>query len=146
MGHRHSVTSKAGLAEVRRDIRADLRNASADPSLSFDCLVAVTEACSNALLHGRGHEDAPHPAVAWQIDAGKAVFTIEDFSTEQWSRSMHPSRDSIDVLSGDIDERVGGFGLQLMRELMDEVSIERGPQGTTVVLTKDLTKTAAVKS
>jgi serine/threonine-protein kinase RsbW len=146
MSHRHSVTSKAALAEVRRDIRADLRNANADASLSFDCLVAVTEACTNALLHGRGHDDAPHPAVGWKIGDGKAVFTIEDFSTEQWSRSMHPSRDSIDVLSGDIDERVGGFGLQLMRELMDDVSIDRGPAGTTVVLTKVLTKTPAVNS
>jgi serine/threonine-protein kinase RsbW len=142
MSNRHSVTGKAALAEVRRDIRADLRNASADASLSFDCLVAVTEACTNALLHGRGHDDALHPAIAWDIDRTKAVFTIEDYSTEQWSRSMHPSRETIDVLSGDIDERVGGFGLQLMRELMDEVSIDRGPGGTTVVLTKRLTKAA----
>lgn len=148
MGNRHNVTSKAVLADVRRDIRADLRTADADASLSFDCLVAVTEACTNALLHGRGHDDSPHPAIAWDIDRSRAVFTIEDFSTEQWSRAMHPSRDTIDVLGGDLDQRVGGFGLQLMRELMDEVSIDRGPTGTTVVLTKNLSseKTVAVKS
>jgi serine/threonine-protein kinase RsbW len=146
MGARHNVTCKAELAEVRRDIRADLRGAHADASLSFDCLVAVTEACTNALLHGRGHDDSPHPAIAWEIDETRAVFTIEDFSTEQWSRAMHPSRDSIDVLSGDINERVGGFGLQLMREMMDDVAIQRGPTGTIVTLTKMLRDAAAVNS
>jgi serine/threonine-protein kinase RsbW len=146
MSTRHNVTSKAVLSDVRRDIRADLRGAHADASLSFDCLVAVTEACTNALLHGRGHEESPHPAIAWDIDETKAVFTIEDFSTEQWSRSMHPSRDSFDVLSGDLDERVGGFGLQLMREMMDDVAIERGPAGTIVTLTKMLQPAAAVTS
>jgi anti-sigma regulatory factor (Ser/Thr protein kinase) len=145
MGPRHNVTNKAVLADVRRDIRADLRDAHADASLSFDCLVAVTEACTNALLHGRGHEDSPHPAIAWHIDETRAVFTVQDFSTERWSRAMHPSR-SLDLLSGDLDERVGGFGLQLMREMMDEVSIERGPTGTTVVLTKMLKNAAALKS
>jgi anti-sigma regulatory factor (Ser/Thr protein kinase) len=146
MGNRHSVTSKACLSGVRRDIRSDLRDAHADASLSFDCLVAVTEACSNALLHGRVNDDTLPPSVGWEIDETRAVFWIRDFSTEQWSRSMHPSRDSVDLLNGEIEKRVGGFGLQLMRELMDDVSIERGPGGATVTLTKMLTPTAAVKS
>jgi serine/threonine-protein kinase RsbW len=145
MDTRHSVTSKSGLAEVRRAIRADLRDVQADASLAFDCLVAVTEACTNALLHGRDHEESPHPTIGWDIDRRAAVFRIQDFSTEQWSRSMHPSRDAIDVDGVDIDERAGGFGLQLMRELMDDVDIVRGPTGTTVTLTKRLRTSAALK-
>ena len=132
------------LSDVRRDIRACLRDANADASLSFDCLVAVTEACTNAFLHGGG--DARRPTISWDIDAVEAVFCIEDYSTEQWSRAMHPSRESFDLLAGDLDERVGGFGLQLMRELMDDVAIERGSSGTRVTLKKRLTEVAAVKS
>jgi serine/threonine-protein kinase RsbW len=146
MGDRHHVTDKAGLANVRRAIRADLKTAEADASLAFDCLVAVTEACTNALLHGRDHEEAEHPMVGWDIDRDRAVFRIQDYSSEQWSRAMHPSRDALDLLSGDINERVGGFGLRLMRELMDDVAIERGPTGTTVVLTKKLGATAVLRS
>lgn len=145
MEARHNVPSKAALADVRRAMRADLRKARAEASLAFDCLVAVTEACTNALLHGRGHEDASDPTIEWRIDATKAVFCIQDFSNEQWSRSMHPSRDVGEVLTGDLDERVGGFGFQLMRELMDDVSIERGPTGSLVTLTKRLRKPAPVK-
>ena len=146
MGDRRSVSTKAVLADVRRDIRAELRDADADASLSFDCLVAVTEACTNALLHGGARSESPRPSISWEIDSRRAVFCIEDYSNEQWSRAMHPSRESFDVLVGDLEERVGGFGLQLMRELMDDVAIERGPSGTRVTLTKRLAEAAAVKS
>ena len=137
MRNSQTLSNRAGLAEVRKAIRADLRSVSADPSLAFDCLVAVTEASTNALLHGVRPDDTRHPQVTWEIDDAQAVFEIEDYSTEQWSRTMHPSRDSSDALA-DAEARVGGYGLQLMRELMDDVEIARGPLGTTVTLTKKL--------
>jgi anti-sigma regulatory factor (Ser/Thr protein kinase) len=90
------------------------------------------------LLHAVRPEDTQHPLVTWEIDGGRAIFTIQDYSTEQWSRSMHPSRDISASLAPDSEERVGGYGLQLMRELMDDVTIARGPLGTTVTLTKSL--------
>jgi anti-sigma regulatory factor (Ser/Thr protein kinase) len=138
MRNSQTLTSREGLAAVRKAIRADLRGVSADPALAFDCLVAVTEAATNALLHGVRPEDTQHPQVTWDIDGAEAVFQIQDFSTEQWSRSMHPSKDINDPLNVDTEERVGGYGLQLMRELMDDVAIARGPLGTTVTLTKSL--------
>lgn len=146
MRNEQTLTSRAALASVRKAIRADLRSVHADPSLAFDCLVAVTEASTNALLHGTGHEETLHPQVGWEIDETKAVFEIQDFSTEQWSRTMHPSRDIPEVMTGDCDVRIGGFGLQLMRELMDDVEITRGPLGTIVMLTKKLRAEAALTS
>ena len=146
MRNHQTLTSRAALAAVRKAIRADLREARADPSLSFDCLVAVTEASTNALLHGTDHDDTPHPQVAWDVDELRAIFEIQDFSTEQWSRTMHPSRDILDALTQESDVRVGGFGLSLMRELMDDVEIARGPLGTTVTLTKRLDATPALRS
>ena len=145
MRNQHALTSKAALAGVRKAIRASLRGVSADPSLAFDCLVAVTEASTNALLHGTD-EETRLPQVAWEIDSVRAIFEIQDFSTEQWSRTMHPSRDILDVIPEDSESRVGGFGLQLMRELMDDVEIARGPLGTTVTLTKRLNPAPALRS
>jgi anti-sigma regulatory factor (Ser/Thr protein kinase) len=138
MRNSQTLTSKAGLADVRKAIRAELRGVRADPALAFDCLVAVTEAGTNALLHGAAAEDTEHPRVNWEIDSDRAVFEIQDFSTEQWSKTMHPSRDMVDPLEGDVEARVGGYGLHLMRELMDDVAIACGPLGTTVTLTKKL--------
>lgn len=106
-----------------------------DPSLSFDCLVAVTEACTNALTHGRFDlQEEPWPQVHWEVGGSEARFFVEDYSTRQWSRTSHPSRD-IDYLEAG-EDRLGGFGLELMRQLMDEVEISMGPEGTTVCLVK----------
>lgn len=128
---------KASVSEARRLIRADMQRAGADPSVLFDCLVAVTEACTNALLHGGSRADEePAPVLAWSIDAAKARFHIEDYSTERWSRSRHPSRASTPTQIEDL--QVGGLGLGLMRDLMDEVDIEQGSGGTTVYLAKEL--------
>lgn len=105
----------------------------ADSGDVFDCLVAVTEACSNALRHGRG--DAS-PRLSWTIDRECVRFHIQDYSSKRWSQSDHPSRTSEGLAPG--DERVGGFGLELMTGLMDEVAITTGTEGTTVELAKAL--------
>jgi anti-sigma regulatory factor (Ser/Thr protein kinase) len=130
---KHPLADKAGLSGVRKKIRADLSKAGADASLSFDCLVAVTEACTNALLHGQSSDDPP-PEILWEIDGHSARFYIQDYSAQEWSKTSHPSRDA----EAEIEQRIGGFGLDLMRGLMDEVDIQIGPDGTTVSLTKHL--------
>lgn len=130
---RHPLADKASLSGVRRAIRAELNRAGVDPSLSFDCLVAVTEACTNAIVHGGIHDDRP-PEIGWEIDRAEVRFYVRDFSTQEWSRRAHPSRRV--VVNGDVADRVGGFGLELMRNLMDEVQIATGAGGTTVELVK----------
>lgn len=127
----HRVGDKASLSGIRRRLRADLARAGVDPAKTFDCLVAVTEACTNALLHGTRSPGATPPVVGWEIDGDAIRFSVRDFSGHPWSaRAAHPS-------SGDGD-RIGGFGLELMRGLMDAVDIRIDAGGTVVELTKRL--------
>jgi anti-sigma regulatory factor (Ser/Thr protein kinase) len=136
---KHPLVDKTSLSGIRKEIRADLSKAGADPSLSFDCLVAVTEACTNALVHGHRTDDPP-PEILWEIDGHSARFYIQDYSTQEWSKTSHPSRDA----EAEFEERIGGFGLDLMRGLMDEVDIQIGPDGTTVCLVKQLLEAEAI--
>ena len=129
----HSVEDKASLSGIRREIRAELNRVGADPALSFDCLVAVTEACTNALMHGIESEDDQNPEVSWEINSDVARFFVQDYSDQRWARAAHPSRSPTGL-----DDRVGGFGVKMMRKLMDEVDIRQSPSGTTVVLVKRL--------
>jgi anti-sigma regulatory factor (Ser/Thr protein kinase) len=134
-----ALSGKSSLSGIRRQIRADLSAVGADESLAFDCLVAVTEACSNALVHGQGRSPgSAAPEISWDITKNQARFVVEDFSTEEWSRTVHPSWDS-DEIPDDMSRRIGGFGLDIMRGLMDDVDIELSSRGTTVTLTKMLT-------
>jgi anti-sigma regulatory factor (Ser/Thr protein kinase) len=131
-----ALSGKSSLSGIRRQIRADLHAVDADESLAFDCLVAVTEACSNALVHGQARSpgSAP-PEISWEITPTQARFVIVDFSTEEWSRTVHPSWDSAEI-PDDMSRRIGGFGLEIMRGLMDEVDIHLSSSGTQVTLVK----------
>lgn len=124
------VEGKASLSDVRRAIRADMTRVGIDPSKAFECLVAVTEACTNALLHGTGSRGR-QPQIAWRIDPRAAYFWVQDHSSREWSRAAHPSR------SSERDaHKENGYGLELMSGLMDEVDIASEPAGTTVALVK----------
>ena len=133
-----ALSGKSSLSGIRRQIRTDLNAVGADESLAFDCLVAITEACSNALVHGQARSPgSPPPEISWEITRNHARFVVADFSTEEWSRTVHPSWDS-DEVPDDMSRRIGGFGLEIMRGLMDDVDIHLSSRGTRVTLVKML--------
>ena len=126
------LTDRSALGILRREIRDDFERVGADPSLVFECLVSLTEACTNALKHGQGEAEAGEhqPSVTWTIEPHSARFTVRDFSGRRWSDRREP----IDLT----EPADGGYGIELMRKLMDEVSIDTDSEGTTVRLTKRL--------
>ena len=124
------VGDKASLSEIRHSIRGDLGHAGASEQSSFDCVVAVTEACTNAIEYGMS-EGATAPEVRWEIEAGLVIFQVEDHSARRWSMATHPSMGE-DLL------RDRGRGYELMRGLMDEVDVQSLDGGTIVRLTKRL--------
>ncbi|MGH2788129.1 MAG: ATP-binding protein [Actinomycetota bacterium] len=131
------VAREADLSGVRRRVRAELKEYGMSPSASFDCLVALTEACTNALVHGRSTGPGGDQAhVMWAIDSHAARFYVRDFSNRRWAIAVHPSGGVPPGDDPDIKERVGGLGIELMRRLMDEVDISINPHGTTVRLVK----------
>ena len=128
-----AVVDKASLSDLRRSIRADLAGAGADPSITFDCLIAVTEACTAALLRCEEASDAPD--ISWEVQPGCICFTVSQTCTRSRSQASHPSR----ALDGDaaardvVDENLP---IGLIGSLMDEVSVQDGPAGRIVTLTK----------
>lgn len=131
--HSFSLVDKASVSEARRLVRSRLKDLGVEPLVSFECLLAMTEACTNALIHG-GEEDSPPPELNWKIDESRAAFSIRDYSNQTWSPPA-PTSDR----SHDLDDlRPGGLGIEIMRDLMDEVNIERSNPGTEVLMTKHL--------
>jgi anti-sigma regulatory factor (Ser/Thr protein kinase) len=116
-------------------MRADLSKAGIDDAVTFDCLVAVTEACSNALIHGRGGKDETDPVVSWQIEPSCVSFLVQDFAGREWSKTAHPSREAPETI---LESRIGGYGLGLMTALMDSVDIGYRAGGTMVTMVKHL--------
>ncbi|MHA7966415.1 anti-sigma B factor RsbW [Paenibacillus sp. CAU 1782] len=100
-----------------------------------DMKVAVTEACTNAILHAYGGRGEGVIEIAFQHadDEGLQINVRDNgdsfpFSPlEPQSATLHdtPLRDAA----------IGGLGLFMMQALMDEVDVRTG-QGTEVVLIK----------
>ena len=92
--------------------------------------MALIEACINAFEHGKNKDNNIHirfilkeDALVIEIrDRGKG-FDISKVEMPEIAKKLH-------------SERKRGWGLQLMRELMDDVQIESSEEGTVITMLK----------
>jgi serine phosphatase RsbU (regulator of sigma subunit)/anti-sigma regulatory factor (Ser/Thr protein kinase) len=108
------------LATIRHLIR---RWVEANGGTDDDCAafaIGVTEACANSIEHAYGPGDASIDIRAALVD-GVAAVTIRDHG--EWRERRGANR---------------GRGIPIMREFIDEVSIEHAEMGTTVELRRRL--------
>ncbi|WP_433616184.1 SpoIIE family protein phosphatase [Dactylosporangium sp. CA-139114] len=84
----------------------------------FGVVLATAEAVANAIEHGYGHDDARTVGVLAQVDGDAVSLRVSD--TGQW----RPPRTALRR----------GRGLALIGRLMDELVIDRGTGGTTVLM------------
>lgn len=134
--HTSSVADKASLSGLRRSIRADLSLAGVDPSCAFDCLVAVTEACTQVLL-ARPWEGGEGPTITWEIEPGCVRFHIHERFTRTSSKASHPSGGGRSTFVG-AEVVPDGLPYALINGLMDEVVVRDGSGGRITSLTKQL--------
>jgi serine/threonine-protein kinase RsbW len=114
--------SPSCLARLRREVRAHLRGV--QDEVAEDVVLAVNEAATNAMLYGSG---GGQPV--------KVVVHVDEDGLEASVLDQGPQPPT--GLPGDPDPEeppAGGRGLWLLRQLMDEVRLERVKLGTRVTL------------
>lgn len=94
-----------------------------------DLKVAVSEACSNALSHSQNKQESYD--LSYQIGHKKLEFTVSD-------KGMGFEPDS--VIPPDLGgQQIGGFGLFIIKSLMDGVEIvSKKGSGTSITMIKNL--------
>jgi GAF domain-containing protein/anti-sigma regulatory factor (Ser/Thr protein kinase) len=120
---RLSLTLRAepgALAVMRRSLEDWLSRAGVEEAAAYDVMVAVGEAAANAVEHAYGPSEADFRLAA-TIDAGAIVVTVMDAGRWRPARGAHRGR-----------------GLAMMRELMDDVQVESGEDGTVVTMRRKL--------
>jgi anti-sigma regulatory factor (Ser/Thr protein kinase) len=105
---------------MRRSLGAWLASAGAGEDDAYDIVLAVGEAGANAVEHAYGPGEAEFELIADVAD-GSAVLEIRDSGRWREARGRHRGR-----------------GLDLMRDLMDDVEVERSDAGTTVRMRRAL--------
>lgn len=94
-----------------------------------DIKVAVGEACNNAVLHGKSHEEVFE--IQFEVQDGRMVIEVRDngngFDLDEY-QAPEPG-----------ELRENGLGIFIMKTLMDEVEfIPVQNNGTTIRLVKEL--------
>jgi serine/threonine-protein kinase RsbW len=101
-----------------------------DEEKTAEVTMALIEACINAFEHGKGIENNVY--IRFILEKEALVIEIKD---------KGKGFDSDKVETPDIEKKLHskskrGWGLQLMRELMDEVVVDSDASGTTIKMTK----------
>jgi serine/threonine-protein kinase RsbW len=108
------------IAVARGEVAALLARAGVESGVAHDVRLAVSEACSNVVMHAyRGHP-GPLEVEAWVDDDDRAVVSVRDEGL-----GLRPRVDSPGL----------GLGLSLITALAQRVEMEKRAQGTEVRMT-----------
>lgn len=98
--------------------------------------MAVVEACINALEHSRSSDQEVQ--VTFQVLGEQEAEALRILVTDH-GQGFSPDVLEEPTMAGKLKAmRKRGWGLKIIRGLMDEVEIHSGPGGTTVEMTKKL--------
>ncbi len=109
----------ANVALVRQALAGMTDELGVDPARAADMKIALTEACTNVVVHA--YDDEPGPLeVTMAVDHDRLVLTVRDHGA-----GLHP-------LPGRDEGSPLGFGLALIASLSDELGLVGGRHGTEV--------------
>lgn len=119
------VPSKPEYVSVVRALITDIANRMAfSQSAIEDLQVAVSEACANVVRHAYADPNDDAAEIVFRCCTGGRRLVMEVVDTGQGFMASRPTTES---------ERFGGYGLVLMRKLMDNVSLDSSPERGTIV-------------
>lgn len=93
--------------------------------------MAIIEACINSFEHSKSNDSNVY--ITFSIDKSRLIIDIRD-NGRGFDPSVVPVPDINDKLKG---KRKRGWGMQLMKELMDEVTVTSDNNGTLLRLVKN---------
>jgi len=105
--------------------------AAINPAQRFNLQLAVEEACMNVIEHAYGGKGG-EVTVCFEVDGADVQITVTDHG-----KPFDPDQVAMPDLSKPLEERpVGGLGIYLMQQLMDEVEFEFSAEGNRLRMVK----------
>jgi serine/threonine-protein kinase RsbW len=135
MSQRYQITRAAelGSLSVFRQFISDCcgRHDVPDGTV-FDLKLAVDEACTNIIVHGYKGMDPGSIIVSFRIESDRILVQITDFG-HIFEPADAPKPDVEAALE---DRPLGGMGLFLIYQTMDNIDYQSSEDGNTLTFTK----------
>jgi len=135
MSQRHQITRAAQLEslQVFRDfITTTCRRHAVPEDIIFDLKLAVDEACTNIITHGYQGMDPGSIMLSFRIEPDRILVEITDFG-----HSFEPAPPGEMDLEAALEDRpVGGLGLYLIYQTMDNIDYQASEEGNCLVFTR----------
>jgi serine/threonine-protein kinase RsbW len=122
------LPSRLGYEKVAMDAASSLARRMGFESERVDALrTAVSEAVTNAIEHGNAHDAAMRVMVMLTVRPDGLVISVADQGRKQLDQGQTALTPRIEDSFNKEDK--GGWGIWLIRELMDEVEFTTAPSG-----------------
>ena len=124
----------AQLATIRTFVAQTGRDLGLGRQVTDDLVLAVDEACTNVLKHGYGGRGGKIELAVEAVEEGIRVIVRD------WGAAFEPDAVPVPDVTAPLGARpLGGLGLFLMRQVMDDVDFAFDPQqGNTLTMVKRL--------
>ena len=132
------VPSKAEYVSIVRAFVTDLaRRLGLSPSATEDIQVAVSEACANVVRHAYSPDHQEREVVIrCSVRDSRLMMEVADCGQGFCETALPPQS---------VMDKDGGFGLSLIRSLMENVSLDSSPKRGTVVRMSKKTDRSSVR-
>jgi serine/threonine-protein kinase RsbW len=122
------LPSKLGYERVAMDAASSLAQRMGFEGDRVSALkTAISEAITNAIEHGNQHNETMKVVVLLAARGDELVISVTDQGNKVFDSSHMPRRPTIEEALDRSDK--GGWGIWLIRELMDEVEFTTAPSG-----------------
>jgi serine/threonine-protein kinase RsbW len=124
----------AQLSVIREFVAESSRSLEADEQAIRDLQLAVDEVCSNSIRHGYGGQEGQIEVSVDRI--GHSIRVV----VRDWGRAFDPEQIPVPDLDVPLEERsLGGLGLFLVQQVMDDVRFEfDNSKGNSVTMVRQL--------
>ena len=134
----HSLKVRAALENVPVAIKCVAQSARAagfEEQAVYEIQVAVDEACANVVQHAYAGMEPGYMEVSCSLDGRTLVIRVRD-----WGRGFDPNEIKDPDVTTPLEERsLGGLGLYLIRQYMEQVRYTFDPErGNELLMTKSL--------
>jgi serine/threonine-protein kinase RsbW len=122
------LPSKLGYERVAMDAASSLAQRMGFEGERVSALkTAISEAITNAIEHGNQHNETMKVVVLLAARGDELIISVTDQGNKTFDSDHVPKRPTIEEALDRSDK--GGWGIWLIRELMDEVEFTTAPSG-----------------